>query len=223
MFRNEEGSLDMNESARSYLPAAGHDWSLPLYDPLVKLLGGDRVLRTLLDQAGLRPGTRVLDVGCGTGTLDVMTKRLYSDVDVVGVDPDLKALARARRKAQRAAVSIQFDRGFGDALPYPDGSFDRVFSSFMFHHVPSEQKPRMLEEIRRVLKPGGSLHMLDFEGGEHGGGNFLSRMLHSSPRMRDNAEGRVIGLMRQAGFQQATKIGTRRMLLGKVAFYRALA
>jgi ubiquinone/menaquinone biosynthesis C-methylase UbiE len=216
-----EGSLGMNESARSYLPAAGHDWSLPLYDPLVKLLGGDRVLRTLLDQAELRPGMRVVDVGCGTGTLAVMAKRRYSDVDVVGVDPDLKALARAKRKAQRTAVSIQFDRGFGDALPYPDGAFDRVFSSFMFHHVPSEQKPRMLEEIRRVLKPGGSLHMVDFDRSEHGGGNFLSRMLHSSPRLRDNAEGHVIELMRQADFQEVIKVARKEMLLGMVAFYQA--
>jgi len=46
----------MPESRRSYLPAAGHDWFLPLYDPFVKLMGGDRARRALLDQSAIRPG-----------------------------------------------------------------------------------------------------------------------------------------------------------------------
>ena len=92
----------MMGSSRTYLPAAGHDWSLPLYDPIVKLLGGDAARKALLEQAALRPGQRVLDVGCGTGTLATLIKQLYPDVEVVGLDPDPKALARARRKAARA-------------------------------------------------------------------------------------------------------------------------
>jgi len=48
---------------RTYLPAAGHDWFLPFYDPLVKLVGGDHAGRALLEQAGVRSGQRVLDVG----------------------------------------------------------------------------------------------------------------------------------------------------------------
>ena len=83
----------MSESTRTYLPAAGHDWSLPLYDPIVKLLGGDKVRRFLLDQAPLQPGQRVLDIGCGTGTLAILSKRLHPDVEVVGIDPDPKARA----------------------------------------------------------------------------------------------------------------------------------
>src|SRR6266481_1222786 len=127
-------------TTRTYLPAAGHDWFLPLYDPFVKLVGGDRARRALLEQAEMRPGQRVLDVGCGTGSLAVMIKRLRSDVDVVGLDPDPKALARARQKAEREGASIRLDRGFSDKLPYPAASFDLVFSSLMFHHLPAEEK-----------------------------------------------------------------------------------
>lgn len=81
----------MANSQRPYLPAAGRDWALPLYDPIVKLLGGDSARKALLDQVALQPGHRVLDVGCGTGTLATLIKRLHSDVDVVGLDPDPKA------------------------------------------------------------------------------------------------------------------------------------
>ena len=96
----------MEEIRKTCLPAAGRDWMLPLYDPLVKLLGGDAARRALLDQAPIQPGHSVLDVGCGTGTLVVLIKRLHPDVNVIGLDPDTRALARARRKAERASVSV---------------------------------------------------------------------------------------------------------------------
>jgi ubiquinone/menaquinone biosynthesis C-methylase UbiE len=211
----------MTQASRDYLPAAGHDWALSLYDPFVKLLGGGRAIRALLEQADLRPGQRVLDIGCGTGTAAVMMKTLHPDLEVVGLDPDPKALARAQHKAQKADVSIQFDQGFGDALPYPDDSFDRVLSSFMFHHLPSGEKGNTLRAIQHALKTGGSFHMLDFEGPEHGSDGLLARMVHSSHRLEDNAESRVVGLMRDAGFANPAKIHRRKMLLGRIAYYRA--
>ena len=212
----------MVESSRTYLPAAGRDWRLPLYDPFVKLLGGDAARRVLLDEAALRPGERVLDVGCGTGTLATLIKRLHPEVEVVGLDPDPKALARARRKAERAAVSVQFDQGFGDELPYAEASFDRVFSSFMFHHLPAEEKGTTLHEARRVLKTDGEFYMMDFEG-PHGVHGLLARLLHAKKALADNAEDRVLGLMREAGFTDPKKLGRRTMLFGGVAYYRASA
>lgn len=218
-----ERAETMREARRTYLPAAGHDWFLPLYDPFVRLLGGDSARRALLDQAAVRPGHRVLDIGCGTGTLVMLIKSLHPQVDVVGLDPDPKALARARRKAERASVSIQLDQGFSDELPYPDGSFDRVFSSFMFHHLPADEKEKTLREVRRVLKPGGALHLLDFGGPESSAGGVLARLLHSSDRLRDNAEGRVLNLMARTGLADPKKVGQRAMLFGRVAYYQASA
>jgi ubiquinone/menaquinone biosynthesis C-methylase UbiE len=213
----------MVEHSRSYLPAAGHDWFLPLYDPVVKLLGGDAARRALLDQAAIQPGHRVLDIGCGTGTMVTLIKRLHPEVEVVGLDPDPKALARARRKAERASVTIEFDQGFADDLPYPDASFDRVFSSFMFHHLEQAEKEGALREGRRVLKPGGSLHLLDFGGNEPGTDGFLARLFHSSHRLRDNSEGHILSLMCQAGFADSKKVSQGAMLFGLVRFscYRA--
>jgi ubiquinone/menaquinone biosynthesis C-methylase UbiE len=188
----------MQESQRTYLPAAGRDWTLPFYDPLVKLLGGDVARQTLLDQATLSSTHRVLDIGCGTGTMLMLMKRLYPLVDVVGLDPDPKALTRARKKAARAGASIRLDQGFADELPYPDASFDRVVSSFMFHHLRTQDRQKTLSEVRRVLKPGGSLHLLDFKGAEAQEGGWLTRWIHSSHRLKDNSAGRILTLMHNA-------------------------
>ena len=206
---------------RNFLPAAGIDLFLPLYDPFVKLLGGERVRRVLLEQAKLAPGHHVLDIGCGTGTFAVMVKRLHPEVEVVGLDPDPKALARAARKAKQEDRSIRFDQGFSDRLPYPDASLDRVFSSFMFHHLPADQKEPTLREVRRVLRPGGSFHMLDF-GGPGEGHGFLMRIFHSSPSLEDNAEAHILDLITRAGFAQGRNAGHGGLLVGRVAYYEAV-
>ena len=177
----------------------------------------------MLDAAGLQPGQRVLDIGCGTASLVVLIKRSHPGVEVAGLDPDAKALARAARKAARAGVAVRFDRGFSDELPYPEASFDRVFSSFMLHHLATAEKQRTLREVRRVLAPGGSLHLLDFGGaGAHPDG-LLARLLHSADHMHDNFGGRIPALMGEAGLADAPEVGQRATLLGRIAWFQASA
>ena len=212
----------MTESARTYLPAAGHDFFLPLYDPIVKLLGGGAARQELLAQAGIRPTDRVFDLGCGTGTLAVAIKKQFPRVEIVGLDPDPRALARARRKAAREALAIQFDQGFGDQLPYPAALFDRALSSFMFHHLPSEERLKTLREVYRVLKPGGEFHLADFEGPEDHKQGFFKRLLFSHAHLKENSAASVIALMKEAEFADAAKTSRRRMLFGGVAYYRAM-
>src|SRR5262245_41858034 len=213
----------MEDYRRTYIPAAGHDWALPLYDPFVKLLGGARARKALLDQAAIQSGQRVLDIGCGTGSLVTLIKRLHPGVDVVGIDPDPKALTRARRKAERTAVSIQLDQGFSDELPYPDTFFARGFISINVHPLQAGEKEKTLREVRRVLKPGGSLHLLDFGGTESRHHGVLARLFHSSHSLKDNSESRIIALMSQAGLVNPKMVGSRALLLGKIIYYQASA
>ena len=206
---------------RSYIPAAGRDWRLPLYDPITKLLGVDRTRRRLVAQAELTPGHRVLEVGCGTGSLLIDIGRRHPAVELVGLDPDPKALARAERKARRAGVRLRLDRGFSDAMPYEDASFDRVLSSLMYHHVPPDEKPAMFREIHRVLKPGGRLELVDFAGPERARG-FFARMLHAHHVMKEDAEAHVIALMTEAKLSNAARVGDDAFLLGSVSYYQAI-
>jgi len=210
----------MTDTQRSYLPAAGKDWALPFYDPFVKLFGGDSARKVLLNQAALTPGLRVLDIGCGTGTLAVLIKRLYPGVSVVGLDPDPKALARARQKADHEHLDVQFDRGFSDQLPYAQASFDRVFSSLMYHHLPHDEKKGALREVRRVLRPGGSFHMMDFAG-PHDHHGLFAHLFHAGQRLSDNNESAILELLHNSGFSSAQKIAARHLIFGPIAYYRA--
>jgi ubiquinone/menaquinone biosynthesis C-methylase UbiE len=211
----------MSHAHPAFLPAAGLDFLLPLYDPMVKLLGADRARKKLFHQASVQPHHRVLDVGCGTGTFAVAIKGWLPTVDVVGLDPDPKALTRARRKAARAEVSIRFDQGFANALPYSDGSFDRVFSSLMFHHQPQDAKLATMREVRRVLKPDGALHLLDFEQEGPGSHNPLARWLHLSKRMQDNAREQILTWMREAGFAEPRVMDSDRPVFGNIVYIAA--
>lgn len=209
---------------KEFLPAASHDAFLPLYDPIVGLMGFDRARRELISRANIEPDHDVLDIGCGTGTLVVMLKRQYESAQVIGLDPDPKALRRAQIKAARAKVSVPLDQGFADRLPYKTESFDRIFSTFMFHHLDERERENMLREALRVLKPAGLFHLVDFivDGASHG---FLDRLFQSHAQMKDNSDERILGLMRHTGFTKPVKVKEGRMLFGllRIAYYQASA
>ncbi|HLZ69392.1 MAG TPA: class I SAM-dependent methyltransferase [Dehalococcoidia bacterium] len=148
----------MTSTHEPYLKAAGSDRLTRYYDLMARLGMRERRLKNrVIDLAQLAPGQRLLDLGCGTGTLVLMAHRRQPDATVIGVDGDPTILGIARRKARRAGIAVQFDEGMAYALPYADGSFDSVVSTLMFHHLTPDQRQRTLAEVRRVLRPGGRL------------------------------------------------------------------
>jgi ubiquinone/menaquinone biosynthesis C-methylase UbiE len=210
----------VSHAHRAYIPAAGRDFLLPFYDPLSRLLGVRLLHDELITQARLGPDLRVLDVGCGTGSLAVRMRRSNPGVEVVGLDPDAKALAIARRKAERAGVAVRFEQGYGDALPFGDASFDRVTSSLMLHHLELAARRGMLHEVLRVLRPGGSLHLLDFGRSDERSARLLGRLYQGAEDQRENSDSRVAALLAEAGFEPVERVAARRTLFGRVAFHR---
>jgi ubiquinone/menaquinone biosynthesis C-methylase UbiE len=202
----------MHTHERSFVPAAGADWLLPLYDPLTRLLGSGRHRTRLVEAAAIPPASRVLDLGCGTGEVALEVLRQQPAARVVAFDPDPRALARARAKAERAGARIEFERGFADALPFADASFDRVVSAFVLHHLAPEVEAAALREAVRVLAPGGTLHVLDFVTPPGGFSRALARV-HGHAR----AGAPLLERMRGAGLADARELAAPRFLFGALS------
>ena len=209
-----------------YLPALRFRALTRFFDPLISRgLPEQRFKQRLLEQAAPEPGQRVLDLGCGTGTLAMMVKAAQPEAEVIGLDADPDILALARGKPEAAAAEVRFDEGLATELPYEDRSFDRVLSSLFFHHLTGAEKRGTAVEIARVLRPGGELHVGDW--GRPSDplmwalfvGTF--RLFHGLERTRDNAAGALPEIFEQGGLEGAAETDRIRTAFGTLALYSA--
>lgn len=106
----------------------------------------------IFSDLGIDPqGKTALEVGCGGGILSEEIARL--GFAVTGIDPSAHSLQIAASHAQAGGLRITYAQGAGEAIPYPDQSFDIVFCCDVLEHV--RDVPRVIAEISRVLRPGG--------------------------------------------------------------------
>jgi len=138
------------------------------YDFVVQFMAfgqARRLRRKSIDAAQIKPGECILDVGCGTGDLTLLAKaQAGSTGQIYGIDAAPEMIDVARSKAARAKAEVDFRVAVIERLPFPAESFDVVLSSLMMHHLPADLKPQALSELRRVIKPGGRLLIVDFKG-----------------------------------------------------------
>lgn len=135
-----------------------------------------RMRARMLAPARLKPGDSVLDVGCGTGTLALLAKRQVGpDALVAGIDASAEMVARAARKAHKAGLPVRFEQASADRLPFADDQFDAVLCTATMHHLPRGMRVDAVREMRRVLKPGGRVLLVDFVFGTR---HTIASMLH---------------------------------------------
>jgi ubiquinone/menaquinone biosynthesis C-methylase UbiE len=151
----------------------------------------------ILKLARLQPGEAVLDVGCGTGTLAIAAKREVGAAGKVsGIDASPEMLARAAMKARRAGIDVAFTEAPAQALPFPDASFDVVLTSVMLHHLPRPARAQCASEMRRVLKPGGRVLVVDFAMSQEKGLMTHLHRRHGHVKLDD-----IVALLGAAGLQ----------------------
>jgi ubiquinone/menaquinone biosynthesis C-methylase UbiE len=210
---------------RDYLPALRFPALTRIYDPVVGLTSRERRFKELLvDQAAPAAGQRILDLGCGTGTLAIQVKQREPRAEVVGLDADSAMLSQAREKAERAGVELALTEGLSTELPFEDGGFDVVLSTLFFHHLDPEPKRQTAHEIARVLRSGGELHVADWGKPSDPvmAAAFLGiRLLDGFENTADNARGDLPRIFEEAGLERAQQTDRLRTVLGTLALYRA--
>ena len=192
----------MTEANEEYIPALGLRILTPFYDFIQKWIVRDKRYKSrLIEQAQIQPGMRVMDLGCGTGTLAIMAKQAQPNAEVVGLDADPEMLKMAYAKNNQEKLDVKFEVGFTNNLPYPDASFDRVLSSIMIHHLKTPDKEKTAREIYRVLKAGGQLHVIDFGKPRTLYGKLLGPFLHKFEEANDNIDGKLPIMFQEAGLK----------------------
>jgi ubiquinone/menaquinone biosynthesis C-methylase UbiE len=192
----------MSENQQEYIPALRYRFLTPFFDFIQQYIVRDVQYKTLLiEQANIQPGHNVLDLGCGTGTLAFMAKEAQPTADVTGLDADPEMLRFAIDKSAEKKITVNFDVGFTDKLPYPNQSFDRVLSSIMIHHLKTPEKEATAHEVFRVLKPGGELHIIDFGRPVTWYGKLLGPFLHGFEEANDNIDGKLSEIFNLPGLK----------------------
>jgi len=213
----------MHRHGSPYISALSHDWLTPFYDTLIRWTMPEATFKAqLVAEARIKRDESILDLGCGTATLTMLTKSIHPETTVIGVDGDSKILGIGTRKVRKARLNVAFAQAMSFELPYANASFDRVLSSLMFHHLTRENKVRSLKEVYRVLRSGGELHIADFGKPQ----NLLMRiasypwrLFDRSNNTADHIKGLLATLMRDSGFVEVHESARYMTLFGTLSLY----
>ncbi len=186
----------------SFVGAAGRLAPTALYDPVMALTMREGAWRKkLVAQVAASDPATVLELGCGTGSVTRRLAAALPDARITGSDIDPDILSRAARKF--ADLGVEWILASATSLPLADDSVDAVVCSLVLHHLDPAPKAAALAEARRVLRPGGRLHVADWGMPRDPveGLAFLGlRLVDGMGPTRQHATGALPALLRGAGF-----------------------
>ena len=220
------GSAGNPYRAERYVPAAGLRGMTRFYDSVVAITMRERLFRGRLARqvlTDLPSGGRIADIGAGTGTFAIKLAAAAPAAAVVAVDGDPEVLAIAQ--AKRGAETVQWRSGSAAELPLADQSCDRAVMSLLLHHLDSDGKRAALAESRRVLRPGGRLHIADWGRPQDPlmrVGLFTLALFDGFDGIRDHAAGRLPLFLEDAGFCEVERHDQLRTTWGSLELLSAM-
>jgi len=144
---------------------------------------------------------------------------------VIGLDGDPRVLGIVRKKSNLSGQVIELKKGLSFDFPFPENSIDLVVSSLVFHHLTSEDKKKTAQEIYRVLKPAGELHVADWGKAP----DFFMRAVFLTVQLLDgfkttgeNIKGMLPQYFRDVGFHSVDESKQYRTILGSISMYKAV-
>jgi ubiquinone/menaquinone biosynthesis C-methylase UbiE len=173
----------------------------PIYD-LWGMFTETKARKRCLELANIRDGEKVLEVAVGTGSTFIEILKRNPNGQIHGIDITEEMLSRAKKKAGKLDHK-NYSLEIGDAyhLTYPDGLFDLVMNNYMFDLLPEEAFPQVLNEFKRVLRPGGRLIMANMAKGLHWYNSVFELAYRIHPPLLGGCRGvYLIPYLESAGF-----------------------
>jgi SAM-dependent methyltransferase len=209
-----------------YVPAAGLRGMTRFYDSVIAMTTREKLFRGRLAEQVLEDlpnNCRIADVGAGTGTFAIAIAAAAPAAEVIGVDGDPEILAIAR--AKRGAEAVEWKQGLANELPLAGQSCDRVVMSLLLHHLDADGKREALTEAHRVLRPGGHLHIADWGKAQDPlmrAGLFTLAIFDGFDGIRDHAAGRLPLFIESAGFTAVERRDRLRTAWGSLELLSAV-
>ena len=194
-----------------FIPALSFHFLTHWFDLCCTIVGlGKRYRRKIIQVLDISQNEKhILDAGCGTGSLAIELKKALPTINLHAIDADPEALKIAHAKAD--STDIRFQQAFIQELPFPDNTLDVVYSSLVFHHLPRQTKMEAMKEINRVLKKKGRFLLVDFGKPKNMLGTIFSLMSLMLEEGKDNYQGLLPQMLKDAGFRKTVDKATYRL------------
>lgn len=212
-------------STKKFIPALGYDFLSDYYDLAIKLTMPEKKFRNrLVDFINPKVNEKILEFGFGTAQNIIILKQRFPESDVQGVDIDPKIKSIAEYKLNMKGIDAQLFLYDGEKLPFQDNSFDKVYSSLVFHQLDKATKLKCLIEINRILKPDGELIIGDWGESKTKLMRFsfyLVQLLDGFKTTNDNVNGLMIKYISEAKFKEVREIDFINTSIGTYSYYKA--
>jgi ubiquinone/menaquinone biosynthesis C-methylase UbiE len=197
-------------SETKFIPALGYDFLSDYYDLAIKVTMPEKKFRNrLIDFVDPKEKEKILEFGFGTAQNIIILKQRFPNCNIQGVDIDPKIKSIAEYKLNKTGIEAPLFLYDGNKLPFEDDSFDKVYSSLVFHQLDLISKLKCLLEINRILKPNGELIIGDWGKAKTKWMRlsfYLVQLLDGFKTTTDNVNGLMTKYITDAGFKNVEEI-----------------